>query len=33
MFQFGKGVKQDYAEAFKWTKKAAEQGHVDSQIT
>ena len=27
-YYFGKGVKQDYAEAAKWYRKAAEQGHA-----
>jgi TPR repeat protein len=28
MYANGGGVKQDYAEALKWCRKAAEQGHA-----
>ena len=28
----GKGVKQDYALAYTWWKKAAEQGHVKAMV-
>lgn len=28
---FGRGVEQSYAEAAKWFRKAAEQGHVEAQ--
>ena len=31
-YYFGKGVKQDDAEALKWYRKAAEQGHTTGQI-
>ena len=30
-YQYGKGVKQDYAEAVKWYRKAAEQGNSYAQ--
>ena len=28
----GQGVRQDYAEAAKWNRKAAEQGHANAQF-
>ena len=31
MYQYGKGVPQDDAEAVKWYRKAAEQGYADAQ--
>ena len=31
MYQYGKGVPQDYAEAARWYRKAAEQGNAKSQ--
>ena len=31
MYDSGKGVQQDYAEAAKWYRKAAEQGYADAQ--
>lgn len=31
MYDLGRGVSQDYAEAAKWYGLAARQGHVDSQ--
>jgi len=31
LYQTGKGVKQDYAQAVHWYSKAAEQGHADAQ--
>ena len=31
MFDKGHGVEQDYAQAFKWFSKAAEQGDADVQ--
>ena len=31
MYANGKGVPQDYAEAAKWYRKAAEQGYADAQ--
>ena len=31
IFYYGRGVTQDYAEAAKWYKKAAEQGDSDTQ--
>ena len=31
MYKEGKGVPQDDAEAVKWYRKAAEQGHADAQ--
>lgn len=30
-YELGIGVRQDYAEAAKWTRKAAEQGHAAAQ--
>jgi TPR repeat protein len=30
MFEYGKGVPQDYAEALKWLHKAAEQGDTSA---
>ncbi|MCH9853899.1 MAG: sel1 repeat family protein [Alphaproteobacteria bacterium] len=33
MYQFGKGVTQDYQEAVKWHRKSAEQGHADAQYS
>jgi TPR repeat protein len=32
MYQEGRGVPQDDAEAAKWFLKAAEQGHEDDQL-
>ena len=32
MYDKGEGVPQDYAEAFKWYRKAAELGHVSAQF-
>ena len=32
MYYEGKGVKQDYAEAVKWYRKAAEQGNANAQF-
>jgi hypothetical protein len=32
MYQNGKGVPQDHAEAFKWYRLAANQGVVDAQL-
>ena len=32
-FYYGKGVPEDYAEAVKWYRKAAEQGHATAQTT
>jgi len=31
-YYFGEGVPQNYAEAIKWYRKAAEQGHADAQF-
>ncbi len=31
MYDKGRGVSQDYAEAVKWYRKAAEQGHASAQ--
>jgi TPR repeat protein len=31
MYKYGKGVPKDYAEAVKWFRKAAEQGHAKAQ--
>lgn len=31
MYEHGEGVRQDYAEAARWYRKAAEQGLVDAQ--
>ncbi len=31
MYYNGQGVQQDYAEAAKWTRKAAEQGYIPAQ--
>ena len=31
LYGHGKGVEQDHAEAVKWYRKAAEQGHVEAQ--
>ena len=31
MYDNGQGVRQDYAEAFRWFRKAAEQGHAEAQ--
>jgi TPR repeat protein len=31
MFDDGQGVKQDYAEAMRWYRAAANQGHADAQ--
>ena len=31
MYYYGLGVEQDYTEALRWFKKAAEQGYVDAQ--
>ena len=31
MYKDGKGVQQDYAEAVKWYRKAAEQGKANAQ--
>ena len=31
MYANGQGVKQDYAEAVRWYRKAAEQGHAGGQ--
>ena len=33
MYETGRGVEQDYAEAFKCYKKGAEQGHANSQYS
>ena len=30
-YYYSKGVKQDYYEAFRWFKAAAEQGHAEAQ--
>ena len=32
MYANGEGLPQDYAEAFKWTRKAAEQGYAEAQF-
>ena len=32
MYEKGRGVKQDYVEAVKWYRKAAEQGHAKAQF-
>ncbi|GHT35843.1 hypothetical protein AGMMS49592_6150 [Endomicrobiia bacterium] len=32
IYREGKGVKQDYKEAFNWFKKSAEQGYADAQF-
>ena len=32
MYDKGRGVPQDYAEAVKWYRLAAEQGHADAQF-
>ena len=32
MYVNGQGVPQDYAEAVKWTRKAAEMGHASAQF-
>jgi len=32
MYDIGKGVTQDYSEALKWYRKAAEQGHASAQF-
>ena len=31
MYENGEGVKQDYFEAIKWYRQAAEQGHAEAQ--
>ena len=31
MYDHGRGVKQDAAQAFKWNSKAAQQGHANAQ--
>ena len=31
MYSYGEGVKQDYSEAVKWYRKAAEQGNAKAQ--
>ncbi|UNV88452.1 sel1 repeat family protein [Morococcus cerebrosus] len=31
MYDNGQGVRQDDAEAFRWFRKAAEQGHAEAQ--
>ena len=31
MYDQGRGVKQDYVQAFKWFSKAAQQGHANAQ--
>src|SRR5450759_1692369 len=33
MYAFGNGVTQDYAEAIRWYRKAADQGYVSAMIT
>ena len=33
MYVEGRGVPQDYAEAAKWYRKAAQQGHAEAQST
>ena len=33
MYEYGKGVKQDYTEAILWYEKAAEQDDVTSQLS
>ena len=32
MYYTGSGVHQDYAEALRWFRQAAEQGHAEAQI-
>ena len=32
MYYFGKGVQQDYTEAVKWYRKAAEKGNAKAQF-
>ena len=32
MYGKGQGVRQDYAEAFRWYRKAAEQGNIKAQF-
>ena len=32
MYEHGKGVPQDYGEAFRWFQKAAEQNHIIAQL-
>ena len=32
IYYFGQGVAQNYAEALKWIRKAADQGQVDAQL-
>ena len=32
MYANGKGVKQDFKEAFKWLQKSADQGYAKAQI-
>jgi len=32
MYNTGRGVAQDYAEAVRWFRKAADQGHTDAQV-
>ena len=32
MYQTGEGVRQDYSEAVRWYRKAAEQGIVEAQF-
>ena len=31
MYDSGQGVRQDYAEAFRWYRKAADQGYTEAQ--
>jgi uncharacterized protein len=33
MYEFGKSVPQNYTEALKWYRKAADQGDVDAQLS
>jgi TPR repeat protein len=33
MYYIGEGIQQDYSEAVKWYRKAAEQGEADAQLT
>ncbi len=33
LYDKGRGVSQDFAEASKWFRKAAEQGYVNAQFT
>lgn len=33
MYGNGRGVKQDYTEAVKWTRKAANKGHAEAKAT